>query len=89
MKDSAFRYQLTTATIDHLTECVSFYSITVPLPCLVCEWSKWSEVDETGTIYRSRKVIRPGMNGGKGCPPLIEIKKGNTHVSSIDYSNYI
>ena len=47
----------------------------VPLPCIVNPWSDWVGPDATGTLYRTRCVRRPALNGGAPCPPLIEMKK--------------
>ena len=52
------------------------HSITVPLPCIVNPWTAWAGPDHTGTMYRTRCVKRPALNGGKACPSLIEMKKG-------------
>ena len=40
------------------------------------DWTKWSVVDDTETIYRYRYVLRPALNGGKECADLLQIKKG-------------
>ena len=49
---------------------------TVPLPCIVSEWSKWSAPDASGTRYRVRYMLRPALNGGKECADLIQLGKG-------------
>ena len=49
---------------------------SVPLPCIVSDWSEWSKPDVTGTIYRHRMMTRPPLNGGKECPELLQMKKG-------------
>ena len=40
------------------------------------DWSKWSDVDATGSSYRYRYVLRPALNGGKKCDDLLQLKKG-------------
>ena len=50
--------------------------ITVPLPCIVSEWTAWSAPDATGTRFRYRMMLRPALNGGKECPDLLEVGKG-------------
>ena len=50
---------------------------SVKLPCIVSDWSEWSSPDATGTIYRHRMMTRPALNGGKECPELMQMKKGN------------
>ena len=51
---------------------------TVPLPCIMSDWSNWSDVDATGSSYRYRYVLRPALNGGKKCDDLLlQLKKGN------------
>ena len=52
------------------------YNISVPLPCIMSEWTKWSTVDASGTIFRYRYVVRPALNGGKECEDLLQLKKG-------------
>ena len=54
----------------------SLISISVPLPCIVSEWTAWSAPDATGTRYRVRYTLRPALNGGKECPDLMQIGKG-------------
>ena len=51
--------------------------VTVPLPCIVSDWTAWSAVDATGMIYRSRVVLRPPLNVDGECPPLLQSRKGN------------
>ena len=51
-----------------------FY-LTVPLPCIVTDWTEWSAPDATGTSFRWRMVTRPSLNGGKECPDLIQSRK--------------
>jgi len=46
----------------------------------VSEWSKWSAPDASGTRYRFRYMLRPALNGGKECPDLIQLGKGNIIV---------
>lgn len=53
-----------------------FWFISVPLPCIVSNWSAWSAVDATGGSSRVRYVVRININGGTACPNLIESKKG-------------
>ena len=48
----------------------------VPLPCIVPDWTTWSEPDATGTMFRFRMMLRPALNGGKECPDLMELRKG-------------
>ena len=48
----------------------------VPLDCIVGDWTAWSKPDQTGTITRIRKQLRPSVNGGEECPNMIENKKG-------------
>ena len=55
--------------------------ISVPLPCIVSEWTAWSEPDATGTRFRFRMMLRPALNGGKECPDLIELTKGEISYS--------
>ena len=50
---------------------------SVPLPCLVSDWSAWSSMDATGMSYRTRMVTRPPINIDAECPPLIQSRKGN------------
>ena len=50
---------------------------SVPLPCLVSDWSAWSNMDATGMSYRTRMVTRPPINIDGECPPLIQSRKGN------------
>ena len=58
---------------------VSFsFWITVPLPCIVSEWTNWSEPDATGTRFRFRMMLRPALNGGKECEDLMQTGKGKT-----------
>jgi hypothetical protein len=40
------------------------------------DWSKWSDVDATGSSYRYRYVLRPALNGGHKCDDLLQLKKG-------------
>ena len=40
---------------------------SVPLPCIMSEWTSWAGPDSTGTFYRYRWVLRPALNGGKEC----------------------
>ena len=49
---------------------------SVPLPCLVSDWSAWSNMDATGMSYRTRMVTRPPINIDGECPPLIQSRKG-------------
>ena len=53
---------------------------SVPLPCIVGDWSAWSQPDATGTRYRIRFMARPPLNGGKECPDLIQTGKGNVNL---------
>ena len=50
--------------------------VTVPLPCIVSDWTEWSKPDATGSTFRWRFVTRPSLNGGKECPDLIQSRKG-------------
>ena len=50
--------------------------ISVPLPCIVADWSNWSAPDSTGVRFRYRYMIRPALNGGKECPDLMQLGKG-------------
>ena len=50
--------------------------VLVPLPCIVSDWSTWSEADASGTRFRVRYMTRPPLNGGKECPDLIELGRG-------------
>ena len=54
----------------------SFCLLIVPLPCIMSDWSNWSDVDATGSSYRYRYVLRPALNGGKKCDDLLQLKKG-------------
>jgi hypothetical protein len=47
----------------------NFFS--VPLPCIVSDWSNWSAPDASGVRFRVRYMIRPALNGGKECQDLI------------------
>jgi hypothetical protein len=38
------------------------------------DWTKWSVVDDSGTTYRYRYVLRPALNGGKECADLLQIR---------------
>jgi hypothetical protein len=49
---------------------------TVPLPCIVGDWSNWSAPDATGTRFRFRYMERPALNGGKECSDLLQLGKG-------------
>ena len=53
----------------------------VPLPCLVSDWSAWSNMDATGMSYRTRMVTRPPINIDGECPPLIQSRKGKNLLS--------
>jgi hypothetical protein len=53
------------------------YIVTVPLPCIVGDWSNWSAPDASGVRFRVRYMERPPLNGGKECPDLIQLGKGN------------
>jgi hypothetical protein len=44
------------------------------------DWSKWSDVDATGSSYRYRYVLRPALNGGKKCDDLLQLKKGKKKI---------
>jgi hypothetical protein len=59
--------------------CIYVYHlfITVPLPCIVSDWSNWSAPDASGVRFRVRYMIRPALNGGKECPDLIQLGRGN------------
>ena len=61
----------------HLSFYNTFMLFSVKLPCIVSDWSEWSKPDATGTIYRHRMMTRPALNGGKECPELMQMKKGN------------
>lgn len=50
--------------------------ISVPLPCIVGDWTNWSTPDATGTRFRYRLMVRPPLNGGKACPELIQLGRG-------------
>jgi hypothetical protein len=45
-------------------------------PCIMSDWSNWSNVDATGSSYRYRYVLRPALNGGKKCDDILQLKKG-------------
>ena len=62
------------------------YLLLVPLPCIMSDWSNWSDVDATGTTYRFRYVLRPALNGGKECEDLLQLKKGTSAVKKILYT---
>ena len=49
---------------------------SVPLPCIMSEWTAWTKPDASGTVYRVRYVVRPSVNGGKECEDLLQLKKG-------------
>lgn len=57
------------------------FIFTVQLPCIVTEWNVWTVVDATGVSYRYRYIVRPALNGGAECPPLIQSKKGESCVT--------
>jgi hypothetical protein len=46
--------------IDRVTK---LYIVTVPLPCIVSDWTTWSTPDATGVRFRYRYMIRPALNG--------------------------
>ena len=50
---------------------------SVPLPCIMSDWTAWTAPDATGTVYRVRYVVRPALNGGKECEDLMQLRKGN------------
>jgi hypothetical protein len=52
------------------------FFLSVPLPCIVADWSKWSAPDASGVRFRVRYMIRPALNGGKECPDLIQLGRG-------------
>jgi len=54
----------------------NYYLITVPLPCIVTDWTNWSAPDATGSRFRYRMMLRPALNGGKECPDLLQLGKG-------------
>ena len=62
-----------------------FLFFTVPLPCIVSEWTKWSAPDATGTRYRVRYMLRPALNGGKECSDLIQLGKGKNKNIKVEY----
>ena len=53
-----------------------WYFFTVPLPCIVGDWSNWSAPDATGSRFRVRYMERPALNGGKECSDLLQLGKG-------------
>ena len=53
------------------------------LPCIVSEWTAWTQADPSGKRFRSRMVLRPALNGGQECPELLEQDLG----IDIEYSN--
>jgi hypothetical protein len=53
-----------------------FLHFTVPLPCIVSDWSDWSAPDASGVRFRVRYMTRPALNGGKECPDLIQLGRG-------------
>jgi hypothetical protein len=56
---------------------ISYHFITVPLPCIVTDWTNWSAPDATGSRFRYRMMLRPALNGGKTCPDLLQVGKGS------------
>jgi hypothetical protein len=56
---------------------ILFDFFTVPLPCIVSDWSNWSAPDASGVRFRVRYMIRPALNGGKECQDLIQLGRGN------------
>ena len=61
----------------------------MPLPCIVAEWTNWSEPDATGTRFRYRYMVRPALNGGKECPDLLQLGKGKFNLHNIVlYKNF-
>jgi hypothetical protein len=62
-------------------------NFVVPLPCIMSDWTKWSVVDDTGTTYRYRYVLRPALNSGKECEDLLQIKKGYYYFFN-EYKSY-
>ena len=73
--------------MDTWESCLPFMGniiiFSVPLPCLVSDWSTWSNMDATGMSYRTRLVTRPPINIDGECPPLIQSRKGNRGFSPI------
>ena len=59
-----------------LLKLICYCFFTVPLPCIVGDWSNWSAPDATGSRFRVRYMERPALNGGKECPDLIQLGKG-------------
>ena len=62
--------------------------ISVPLPCIMSEWTKWSSVDASGTVFRYRYVLRPALNGGKACEDLLQLKKGTLYIIENSLKSY-
>jgi hypothetical protein len=45
------------------------------------EWTKWSSVDASGTVFRYRYVLRPALDSGKACEDLLQLKKGIVYIA--------
>ena len=75
---SFYRDYLKLYFIDYIMTSIFIYLnfFTVPLPCIVSEWTAWSTPDATGVRFRYRYMIRPALNGGKECQDLIQLGKG-------------
>ena len=52
------------------------------------EWTKWSSVDASGTVFRYRYVLRPALNGGKACEDLLQLKKGTLYIIENSLKSY-
>lgn len=51
-----------------------FYS--VPIDCVVSEWSAWTQPDEGGNVESFRTIRVKPLNNGMKCPDLWQKKKG-------------
>jgi hypothetical protein len=70
----------------HQIHIASIYliCISVPLPCIVTDWSNWSAPDSTGVRFRYRYMTRPSLNGGKECPDLMQLGKGMASTKIVE-----
>ena len=48
-------------------------TLNIPLDCMLSQWSNWSKCAGNclgGTQYRTKGIVIPQKNGGRGCPPV-------------------
>ena len=55
---------------------IIFFFKLVPVPCIVGEWTEWTDPTDEGIIYRSREVLQYDMNNGDPCPRTAENDTG-------------